>query len=238
MGREPINVPDLSYLAAAYPEVAGILDAIARVATQINLKGWAEANAGNASVNLTHLLPETGRAWYLVSRSGSRYREIASNPLDGLILVSIGPDGQQVHPTGARPTSEWGCHLGLQEHLAALGGECRTVLHAHPDSVILASQLDAFSGEERLNALMREALAEFPLFMPDGIAFAPSAAPGSEELALCSLQAIGTRKALIWQGHGLVCAGKTPDEALDNLEVAEKAVRMALYKFILTNIPF
>ncbi len=214
-----------------------LLDELRLVAEQINLRGWAEANAGNISVNVS------GKAaalfggedqWYLVSRGGSRYRQMARDPLPHLVLVRVDENGEEYFPAEARPTSEWGCHRLLQKHFLATGRPDKVVLHAHPSSIILLSQLGLYNDNEAVNSLLKAALAELELFLPDGVATTLSAPPGSQQLAKDSFDAIGLCKSLIWQGHGLVCTGKTPDEALDYLEVVEKAANIALYKFLLT----
>lgn len=111
------------------------------------------------------------------------------------------------------------------------------VLHSHPNSVILLSQMDFAKNEDNLNSRLQDALAELQLFLPDGVAITGAALPGSQQLALGSLDVIGSRKALIWQAHGLVCTGKHLDEALDYMEVVEKAAAIALGKFFLTKMP-
>lgn len=214
-----------------------LLEEMRGVAQQLNLRGWAEANAGNLSVNVSEtageLFGQEGQ-WYLVSRSGSRYRQMVRNPLPHLVLVHLGQSGEEYFPADARPTSEWGCHKLLQRQFLETGRPDRVVLHTHPNSIILLSQMDFYKEEESVNALLNDALAELKLFLPEGVAITFSAPPGSRELAECSLKAIGDRKALIWQGHGLLCTGKNLDEALDYLEVVEKAAAIALDKFLLT----
>ncbi len=215
----------------------GLLEELRAAAAQINLRGWAEANAGNVSVNVSEMATKLfggDSQWYLVSRSGSRYRQMARDPLPHLVLVRLNEHGGQHHPPGSAPTSEWGCHLLLQQYFLDKGRPDRVVLHAHPNSIVMLSQMDAYDDEAALNAFLKATLAELELFLPDGIATTPQAHPGSRQLAECSLKAIGNRKALIWKGHGLVCTGRSVDEALDYLEVVEKAATTALCKFILT----
>lgn len=221
-------------MASRMPE---LLEELRAVAEQINLRGWAEANAGNVSVNVSAEATELfggDFAWYLVSRGGSRYRQMASDPLSQMLLVRVDRTGEKHFPVEARPTSEWGCHKLLQRHFLDTGRPDKVVLHAHPSSIVLLSQLDVYQDESALNSLLRDVLAELELFLPEGIATPASAPPGSQELAEKSLGTIKQHKALIWQGHGLVCTGISPNAALDHLEVVEKAATIALYKFFLT----
>ncbi|MGC9361445.1 MAG: class II aldolase/adducin family protein [Candidatus Syntrophosphaera sp.] len=229
---------DLDSLAEHSAQFRKLLSEIQGVAAQINLRGWCEANAGNISINVTRMLQSIipGEArWYLVSRSGSRYRQLARDPIPGLVLISV--LGQKsIHcPSEAAPTSEWGCHKKLQEHFIAKGLDEKVVLHSHPASIILLSQMDIYSDAEILNQALAEALPEFSLYLPQGIACVPFAPPGSIELAESTINAVKCRKVLFWQGHGMVSCGENPDQALDRMEVAEKATDILLKKFCLTN---
>ena len=178
---------------------------------------------------------ETSAQWFLVSRSGSRYRDLARDPVSQLVLISEDEHSETVYPGGQRPTTEWQCHKMLQKNFCHQEDPDRVVLHAHPASLILLSQQNVYSDPQALNQLLAEALPELPLFLPDGVATSVTAPPGSLELAQKSSLAIGDRKVLIWQGHGIVCIGKTVDQALDFMEVVEKAAQLVLFRFILTN---
>lgn len=217
----------------------GLEQTLKDTAELISSRGWGEANAGNLSLNLTEALtPHFGAGtWFLVSQTGSRWRHVARNPLPHLVLIKLADESEEYFPAQAKPTSEWSCHKLLQKHFLATGSEDRVVLHSHPNSVILLSQMDLAKDEAKLNSCLREALAELELFLPDGVAITGAALPGSQKLALGSLDVIGKRKALIWQGHGLVCTAKHLDEALDYMEVVEKAANIALGKFFLTKMP-
>lgn len=213
-----------------------MLQTIQEAAELISVRGWGEANAGNLSINLTEILrPHFGPGpWFLVSQTGSRWRHVARNPLPHFVLIKLDEEGEDYFPADAKPTSEWSCHKLLQRHFLATGREDKVVLHSHPNSVILLSQMDFAQDEAKLDSQLKDALAELELFLPDGVAITGAALPGSQKLALGSLDVIGNRKALIWQGHGLVCTGKHLDEALDYMEVVEKAAAIALGKFFLT----
>lgn len=225
-------------MVAEYPALSKLLDRIKAVAAQINSSGWAEANAGNISVNVTTELQDwaaPGLQLYLVSRTGSRYRDLACDPFANLVLALVDGAGWKTVPPDCRPTSEWLCHLMLQQRFLASITEDKVVLHAHPNSVILLSQTDICSDLETLNSSLNQALPEFELFLPDGVAIAPHYPPGSQALAECSLVVIGARKALIWQGHGLICAGPSPDAALDLMQVVDKAASILLGKMMLAS---
>lgn len=231
--NEKIN--NLQALAEQSAEMKNLLARITAVAAQINLNGWAEANAGNISVDVSSLLASKHGAtkdWYLVSRSGSRYRDLAVDPLSVLLLIS---PSESTLGDGS-PSSEWGCHLKLQQAARSRACGSKVVLHAHPDEIILLSQLDLFQNQESLNRALQEALPEMSIFFPGGVQPVKSAPPGSGELAELSFQALGDHNVLIWQGHGILALGRDPDHALDQIEVVAKAARLLLGRFFLTNM--
>lgn len=214
------------------PELNALLTRIAKVASVLHQQGWAEANAGNVSVRVTNLIkPRLGEqetdpndsSLFLVSRSGSRYRDIAENPADGLMLIVIGQEEQRF-PQDAIPTSEWGCHRRI--HDTDLHENYPCILHAHPTEVIALSLSKAYTDSSTLSAYLASLLPELPLYLSEGIVATNYALPGSNDLASISAKSFMDKKALIWQGHGLVCRGKNPDEALDYMEIINKAARL------------
>ena len=156
--------------------IPGQIEELRAVAEQINLHGWAEANAGNVSVNVS------AEAQELFGADHNWFWSRAAQPLP--------PDGPRPFPkccwfvltVPARNTIKLQADLGmellklLQKHFPEIGRADKVVLHAHPNSIILLSQLNLYADESALNALLREALAELELFLPEGIA-APAAAP-------------------------------------------------------------
>jgi len=200
-----------------------LLNKIAEVAGLIHQYGWAEANAGNLSIEVTSLVakPQPETAYYLVSRSGSRYRQTAKDPLSNLLLVECS-DSVTYYPADAKPTMEWISHRCLQHAI----GERTVVLHTHPAEIIALAHLGL--NESALNQRLAELLPELPLYLPEGFAVAPHCPPGSQALCDASLEALKDQKALIWSGHGLLCFGSKLDEALDYMEIMVKAAKILL----------
>jgi rhamnulose-1-phosphate aldolase len=226
-GPDRSAVPvSLEALAGASDRIRDLLDEIREVSAVISSKNWSEANAGNLSVNVTAFLDRSlpaGRQWYLVSRGGSRYRQLARDPLPHLVLVETGEDADLYHPSAALPTSEWATHKLLQRHFEASDREQTVILHSHPAEIIILSQLPIYNDDAAFNRELQQVLPETALYLEQGVALAGFAPPGSDELAAGSLAALKGRKALIWQKHGLLCFGRTLSEALDYMEIVAKA---------------
>lgn len=220
-------------LHAQLPDILRLeLEQLAEISGRIWSRGWAEANAGNISFRIGELLAQHGAIseaeiceYYLVSRSGSRYRQMEKDPLKQLILVRVEGKSQTQYPTEQQCTSEWLTHRSLQEKFRQEGASSKFILHAHPLEVIALSQ--HLTGRSFSSELTR-VLPELKLYLPEGIAFCPVAAPGSLQLAELSRKNLEQEKALVWQDHGLLCFGKVPDEAFDYMEIICKAAALYL----------
>ncbi len=211
-----------------------LISSLAKAAGIIHTQGWAEANAGNVSIKLGKLLQpylrEAGFGdsvspdeWYLVSRTGSRYRELAEDPQQALMLIRAG-EREEYTPSFAQPTSEWRCHRQLHEKNSHPEHSC--ILHTHPTELIALSSTKLYADEQLLNRTLYNLLPELNIFLPAGIATTPFAPAGSAELAELSCCHIAGKQALIWERHGLLVLAEDPDKALDLTEVVNKAARL------------
>lgn len=203
----------------------GLFKQIAEIGSCIWQRGWAEANAGNVSIRLDDA-PDA--ELFLVSRTGSRYRQFAQDPMQSLMLVHATQDGWKALDPQCKPSSEINAHLNIHRHLKSINSPARVILHSHPNPVIAISHHKIFQDEERLNQELAEMLPEFPLFLPKGTSLCELYPPGSEELANASYQCLGERNAIIWKHHGLLCMGHSLDQAFDYMEVIVKACEIWL----------
>jgi rhamnulose-1-phosphate aldolase len=232
---------DLKELVSLSPAIKELIDKISNISQEIMRHNWAEANAGNLSLNISqeiNELEETNSEWYLVTRTRSRYREMVQDPISSLILIQLQANQEKCYPAEAKPTSEWSSHRRLHQYFLEVGRKDRVIIHCHPSNTILLSQLPFYPNKIRINKMLAEALPELPIYLPSGVGTAFYAPPGSEALATNTLEAIGDSKALIWQSHGLLCTGKDLDEALDYMEIVEKAAELAIRKLFLTQLRF
>ena len=222
---------------AAFYRLPSLIESITEIAPRIWQSGWAEANAGNISLDLTswlhelYLVKETDQTrYYLVSRTGSRYRQYARDLMSCFVLVAVEQDGaestQTIYPVEAKPTSEWLTHRRIQEYFQSYKPGYRCVIHVHPAEIIALSQLPAYDDPVSLNQRLMSILPETKYYLPTGVAMARFAETGTRELADASLAALDGQNALIWQGHGLMAFGKDPDEAFDYLEIVNKAAKL------------
>lgn len=206
------------------PQLSQHLSTLAEIAPLIWQRGWAEANAGNVSIRLSEVGKDPNAAiYYLVSRTGTRYRQFASNPMQNMMIIQVQNGEWQAVDESLKPTSEWDAHLAIHQHLIHTKSPAKVVLHSHPNSVIAISHHEICKDVMRLNKELAEMLPELPLYMPKSVSICPHLPPGSQALADASGACLHDTNAIIWLKHGLLCMGETLDQAFDYMEIIDKA---------------
>jgi rhamnulose-1-phosphate aldolase len=218
---------------------------IRRASEVLFARGWAEASAGNISlrlaageppappsgldrvgecpVDMTALVGER----FLVTASGSRIRDLAADPARGLCLVEVLDRRRfRVSDGAGRPTSEWATHAGLHALFKERGSPERAVLHCHPLSLIAVSHL--FRSEEEMNDRLFRMHHETRLFLPGMLGLVPYSTTGSLELAEATREKMKRYQVALWDKHGVIASGRSLDEALDRVEMVEKAAAIFL----------
>ena len=235
-------------------EIKQLLPQVARVAQYLWERGWAEKGAGNLSINVTALfqqkeldrlsaspffplskpLPGLARSLFLVSGTGTRMRDMALAPAEGLCFVYIGNSGSVFHLPGnhegnpLRPTSELVTHLLVQQQLLQKKSRERVVLHSHVTELIALTQFALFKSQQAVNSLLWSMHPETMLFVPDGVGFVPYMLAGTEQIARETLAKLENHKAVLWEKHGCLAIGETLDEAFDILDILAKSAGLYL----------
>lgn len=204
-------------------------------------RGWAEANGGNLSIRLNDTLNPRGKSLplavpkpelegysLLVTLAGSRMRDLAENPLDNLCLVRIVDHGKAyaVESRRGKVTSEFSSHLAVHAVLVRERSDYRVLLHTHPTFLIALTHI-VNEDSELIDTLIRM-FPEAALLLGKNLAVLDYMLPGSEELAKATADAVREACGVVWRGHGMLAVGKDFASALDLVEVADKAARIAL----------
>jgi rhamnulose-1-phosphate aldolase len=215
--------------------------------------GWAEASAGNISADVTSLLkvlPTRGRIGsnlaaplpalagrrFLVTATGSRFREFAKAPEDKVCLAEVSSDGGQVswnslvfNAGEIRPTSELPSHLEIHAILRQQGSESRAILHTHPTHLAALSHLERCASSDELNHLLWTTHPEAKIFAPRGATLLPYLLPGSNELGAATARTVAAgADTVLWRFHGCVAHAPDVSTALDRIHVLDKAAKMVL----------
>ncbi len=230
---------------------------VKKVAEMLWNKGWAEANAGNLSIDITENfifsdkkkdIPKTdimlrqegytnlGNRIFLITGSGCRFRDIAEHPESGMCIVLISQDGSAYGISEAygfnkdiRPTSELSTHLLLHDYFRKTGLKDKVVIHTHPTELVALSQIKRLWNEKLLNSKLHGMLPEVKVLIPKGAGLVDYALPGSEKLAESTLEkAIKSHKVIIWQKHGCLAVSDTPFGAFDIIDILNKGAQVLL----------
>jgi rhamnulose-1-phosphate aldolase len=221
---------------------------VRRVASALDSLWLCEASAGNLSLRLEELpegcrgipekgtvtlpvpVPELGGSYLLLTRAGSRMREIAQNPRPHLVLLKVHDDGERaaVLAGSEELTSELPAHLAAQRMLKTTRPELKAVLHAHPPGLIALCHIRQFEQKDFVIGTLFRMLPEAKALLPERFVALPYTRPGSIELARATAEALRTHRLVLWEGHGVTAVGATLSEALDRIEVLEKAAGIYL----------
>jgi rhamnulose-1-phosphate aldolase len=223
------------------------LENMAEIAGLISERGWAERNAGNVSVDVTDdfrhrkgrlesakfqtakKYPELAGRYFLVTATGSRFRDIANKPKEHVFLARIADELDGYHIVGERdkstcaPTSEFPSHLGIHAHLRRTDPGKKTVLHTHPDCLLALTHMRQYLAGEALNHLLWSMHPEMKIVMPDGVGVVPYGFPGSEALAEATVKVLAKHRMVLWEKHGCVAVGRDVFDAFDLIDTANKS---------------
>lgn len=178
-------------------------------------------------------VPELAGEYFLITASGSCFRNIAWAPQENLCLIRLDETGgkwQRIWglTRGGRPTSELESHL-MNFAIRSRQPErmCRVMYHAHPQSVIALSNCLPLDSRVITRALW-SSMVECPFLFPYGVGVVEGMVPGGARIAVKTAELMGRHDAVLWAHHGLFCAGKDFDSAFGLMEAIDKAAEIQL----------
>ena len=231
-------------------DIKNLTEELARTAGYLWDRRWAERNAGNISVNITSFFSDKDlikfsaypflplnrefaglkRQLILITAAGSRMRDVARDPLEGLCLVYISDSYKAYHiivpgRTGKNqmPTSELPTHLAIHEMLCLTNSPAKVLMHSHVTEFIALTHDPRFKSSESITRMLWKMHPETLLMQPKGYGFVPHVIPGTEKIASLTCRSFENHTVVIWEKHGALAIGKTISEAFDELDLAAKA---------------
>jgi rhamnulose-1-phosphate aldolase len=230
-----------------------VLASLGETAGLLWQKGWAAANAGNVSCDVTDILaasPAAGSgaeapfgASYpglagrrlLVTAAGTRMRDLAREPDAGCGILQCTGEGAGYHVAWRAdpavpftPTSELPSHLAIHDALRRRGSPHRAVVHTHPTELLALSRDPALAGEGRLARALRAMAPEMVVAVPGGLAVVPYAMPGTVAQGAAAGAAMERHDVALWAKHGAVAVGRDFADAFDLLDTVNTAARTLL----------
>jgi rhamnulose-1-phosphate aldolase len=222
-----------------------------RATTDMWKKGWDERNGGNVSLRLhrhdiepyigswkgprvlsiKHPVAGLDGEYFLVTGTGTYFRNIQNNPENGLGVIRILPGGGEMEilwglTDGGAPTSELQAHL--KSHRAchkATDGHQRVIMHCHATNLIALSYVLELSTANVTRALW-EGSTECLVVFPNGIGTLDWMVPGTDMIGDATAKLLTRHSLVLWPFHGVFGAGQTLDEAFGLIDVAEKSAEM------------
>ena len=226
---------------------------VAEVAKYLWQRGWAERNAGNISVNISHLITENinklddfpffklnnnyaelSGKYFFVSGTGRRMRDLARKPLDNALLIKLNDKGngywiisiKKNSVTNFQPTSELPTHLGIHQLIIKRGTNEKVVMHTHANELVALTQIKEFCNEEKLNKLLWGMHPETMVFVPQGVGFVPYVTPGTEDIAVETLKVLEKHKVALWEKHGVFSIGESVFDTFDTIDILAKSAKI------------
>ena len=169
-------------------------------ALEMYRRGLVEGTAGNVSARMSD-------GTVCMTPSSTPYEDIT---VGSLPIVDV--DGNQVGGDG-RPTSERSLHLACYRDHPDVGG----VVHCHPTY----GSMFAVAREP-----IPAAIEEVIVYLGGDVAVCDYHTTGTDELGDEVARHLGDRSAVLMANHGLVCVGRSPEDALHNAIVAEKTAHI------------
>jgi len=234
-----------------FPELSEILVSIGEAGSRIAAIGASEGGAGNISVcvgwpievrrqfpiateiELPLATPHLGGWRIVVTGSGRRLRDIASDPAANLGVVLVHADGATgTLFTSPRClfdglTSEWNSHLGVHDDtIARADTNFHAVMHAQPPHLVYLSHVPEYRDEAYFNRRLLRWEPETIVNLPHGVGVLPFMVPGSAELMAANVAGLRTHRVVLWGKHGVMARSDISiTRAADRIEYAETAAR-------------
>ncbi len=227
-----------------------IFKEISEVSNHLFHMGWAERNAGNISIRLTidsipdsfskeiyikhDFLINCPKVMYLlVSTTGSRMRLITKNPEDhfGLLYCHGNEIKWYTADTDNLPSSEWISHLRMHIFLELHKPSHKIILHTHPTELIALSHKLYSCTEAQINDTLWDIMPEVKYFIPEGLGYVELFDPGSDELAQNTILELINHSVVLWKKHGCLASAKNLWEAIEQIEILNKAAKIYLLAY-------
>jgi rhamnulose-1-phosphate aldolase len=234
-----------------FPDLSEILASIGEAGSRIAGIGASEGGAGNISVcigwplevrrqfpvteviQLPLSAPHLAGRRIIVTGSGRRLRDIATDPAANLGVVLVHPGGETgtLH-TSPRClfdtlTSEWNSHLGVHDDTVARADtNLHAVMHAQPPHLVYLSHVPQYLDEAYFNMRLLRWEPETIVNLPQGVGVLPFMVPGSAQLMEANIAGLRTHRVVLWAKHGVMARSDiSVTRAADRIEYAETAAR-------------
>ena len=177
---------------------------VLEAARQMLREGLVVGTSGNVSLRLP---PESGRELLAITPTSRYYDTMTADDIQVIDFKSEPVEGD------LPPSVETGLHIGIYRARPKVNA----VVHSHP---VYASAISV-TGRD-IPPILEDQVA----FIGGAIKLASYAPPGSDEMVVNVISALGKRNAALLPNHGAVAVGHTMREALTVSGLLEKTARV------------
>jgi len=233
-------------------KIKKIIRETAEIAGHLWLRGWAERNASNISINITENFQEensdlslcpfyslalsyselTGN-YFFVTGTGKRMRDLAQKPMKNALIIKLNEEASGYWIVSQKngseilmPTSELNTHLGIHQMIAQRGSQEKVVMHTHAHELVSLTHSKEFCDQDTLNNLLWSMHPETMIFVPKGVGIVPYFLPGSAEIAAETVNALQNHDVALWEKHGVFAIGENVAETFDIIDILAKSARI------------
>lgn len=213
-------------------------------------RNWAERNAGNISYNISDFIsfnelkefeykeyhlnknyPYLKNAILLITATGSKMRDLKTNPKDNLVIVAFKEQTDLCYTfnfnnSNNSPTSELPSHLLIHNFLVQNNSNSKAILHTHPTEIIAFSNSPEIENKKDINEIIFKMHPEVSILVPKGIGFVPYRITGSNDLAEATLVELQNHDCVIWEKHGCLAIGKNVVDCFDTIDILAKTINI------------
>ena len=232
------------------PALRAEIDRVAEVASYLWMKGWAERNGGNITINITDsvddsmrsmpavsevrgigmTLPHIKGCWFYCKGTGRRMRDLSRRPMENGSVIRILPDCAHyeiVADAPVAPTSELPSHLAVHDYLLAKGSPYRASLHTHPIELVALTHSRKWMEKDAATRMLWSMIPETKAFCPRGLGMVPYMLPSSKELAEATIRTLDEDyDVVMWEKHGVFAVDVDIMAAFDQVDVLNKAAQI------------
>ncbi len=232
------------------PALKAEIDRVAEVAGYLWMKGWAERNGGNITLNITErtdekmrslpalseaisigkTLPHLKGCWFYCKGTQKRMRDLARDPMGNGSIIRITPDCAHyeiVADSLVAPTSELPSHLAVHDYLLAKNSPYRASLHTHPIELVALTHSRKWMEKDAATRMLWSMIPETKAFCPRGLGMVPYMLPSSVKLADATIKVIDDDyDVVMWEKHGVFAVDVDIMSAFDQVDVLNKAAQI------------
>lgn len=231
-----------------HPTIKEIMD----ITSLMYQLGWNERNGGNISIlldeeelkdyidtnDVKREIPiqfdasNLAGKIFLVTGTGSYFRNIKKDPENLLGIIKINPSGNKVsllwgYKNNGQFTSELPTHLMVHAARLKIQPSHRVVMHCHPTNIIVLTHNPNLT-EKAISVALWKTMTESIVVFPEGVGYLPWMLSGTNSIGVATSQKIMEFRLVLWGMHGIYGVGETIDDAFGLIETADKATSIYL----------